>query len=375
MNQTVVKDQPEICELVAQLERAQAEIERLTEQLESRRHIVDILHDVMGNLSSEEIFHMLVRRLGRALELSQASVVLARPDAQVGRVVVAYEQPTLTQIDIQLDRYPEILLALEKQSPVLIPDVASSVIYARLRELWLREGITVQVRSVIALPFELDEEQSGVFLLRRSTQQPELVAGDMEFATTVVNSALMAIRRARAVEETIAANEALDALAHLDPLTELLNRRALAARLQAEIERVRRYDAPLALLMLDLDHFKTVNDTHGHLVGDSVLAELGRVLQRGTRSVDIVARYGGEEFMIALPETTYDGALAFAERLRERIEEHPFRSASQHPVTLTASIGIASFPAPGVDGLDSLLASADAALYRAKREGRNRVAI
>ncbi|HUF64945.1 MAG TPA: sensor domain-containing diguanylate cyclase [Gemmatimonadaceae bacterium] len=375
MNRTDVKDQPEVCELVAQLERAQVEIERLTEQLESRRHIVDILHDVMGNLSSDEIFHMLVRRVGRALQLSQASVVLARPGASVGQVVVAFEKPTLDQIEVQLDRYPEILLAIEKQNPVLIPDVSSSVIYARLRELWAREGITVQVRSVIALPFALDEEQSGVFLLRRSVEQPELVSADVDFATTCVNSALMAIRRARAVEETIAANEVLDALAHLDPLTELLNRRALAARLQAEIDRIRRYDAPLALLMLDLDHFKTVNDTYGHLVGDSVLAEFGRVLQRGTRSVDIVARYGGEEFMIALPETTYDGALAFAERLRERIEAHPFRSASQLPVRLTASIGIASFPAPGVDTLEELLASADAALYRAKNKGRNRVAV
>lgn len=375
MNRTDTKDQPEVSQLVAQLERAQAEIERLTEQLESRRHIVDILHDVMGNLSSDEIFHMLVRRVGRALQLSQSSVVLARPGNDVGRVVVAFEQPTLTQFDIQLERYPEILLALEKHSPVLIPDVSSSVIYARLRELWAREGITVQVRSVIALPFELDKEQSGVFLLRRSVDQPELVQADVEFATAVVNGALRALSRAREVEETIAENEALDALAHLDPLTELLNRRALASQLQNEIERVRRYDAPLSVLMLDLDHFKTVNDTYGHLVGDSVLAEFGRVIQRGMRSVDIVARYGGEEFVIALPEATYEGAMAYAERLRERIEAHSFRPVSAAPVRLTASIGIATFPAPGIDGFETLLASADAALYRAKQEGRNRVGV
>jgi two-component system, cell cycle response regulator len=357
----------------AQLERAQIEIERLKEELESRRHIVDILHDVMGNLSSDEIFHMLVRRVGRALDLSQASVVLAQPGSQTGRVVVAYEQPTLPSIDVQLDRYPEIVLALETQSAVVIQDIGSSVVYARLRELWAREGITVHVRSVIALPFDLEPEVSGVFLLRRSIEQPPLVEADMEFAQTVVNSALMAIRRARSVEETLAANEVLDALAHLDPLTELLNRRALAARLQTEIDRVRRYDSPLAVLMLDLDHFKLVNDNYGHIVGDSVLAEFGRVLQLATRSVDVVARYGGEEFMIVLPETEYDGALAFAERLREHIASHLFRGGSHGPVRITASIGIATFPAPGVDGLEGLLISADAALYRAKQDGRNRV--
>jgi diguanylate cyclase (GGDEF)-like protein len=362
----------EVRELRAQLERAQLEVARLTEELESRRHIVDILHDVMGNLSSDEIFHMLVRRVGRALELAQASVVLAHPGSRTGRVVVAFEQPTLQSIDVQLDRYPEILLSLEIQEAVLIPDISSSAIYARLRELWAREGITVNVRSVIALPFELEPEVSGVFLLRRSVDQPALMEADVDFARTVVNSALMAIRRAKAVEETLAANEALDALAHLDPLTELLNRRALASRLQTEIERVRRYNSPLALLMLDLDHFKTVNDTYGHQAGDAVLAEFARVLQRAARTVDVVARYGGEEFMVALPETTYQGAVAFAERLRESIETHLFR-ANDAPVRLTASIGIATFPAPGVDGLDSLLASADAALYRAKQDGRNRV--
>lgn len=360
-------------ELRAQLERAQAEIERLNEELKSRRHIVDILHDVMGNLSSDEIFHMLVRRVGRALDLSQASVVLAQPGSSIGRVVVAYEQPHLASIDVQLDRYPEIVMALETQAPVVIPDISTSVIYARLRELWAREGITVHVRSVIALPFELEPEVSGVFLLRRSIEQPALVEADMDFAKTVVHSALMAIRRARAVEETLAANEVLDALAHLDPLTDLLNRRALAARLDGEIDRVRRYDSPLALLMVDLDHFKTVNDTYGHLVGDSVLAEFARILKRNTRSVDLVARYGGEEFLIALPETTYDGAVAFAERLCEETASHLFRGGSHGTVRLTASIGIATFPAPGVDGLEALLASADAALYRAKQDGRNRV--
>jgi diguanylate cyclase (GGDEF)-like protein len=363
---------PGFRELRTQLERTQLEIARLTEELESRRHIVDILHDVMGNLSSDEIFHMLVRRVGRALELAQASVVLAQPGSRTGRVVVAFEQPTLQSIDVQLDRYPEIVLALEIQEAVLIPDIGTSAIYARLRELWAREGISVNVRSVIALPFELEPEVSGVFLLRRSVDQPALMEADVDFARTVVNSALMAIRRAKAVEETLAANEALDALAHLDPLTELLNRRALASRLQAEIERVRRYDSPLAVLMLDLDHFKTVNDTYGHPAGDAVLAEFARVLQRATRSVDVVARYGGEEFMIALPETTYEGAVAFAERLRETIESYAFRG-NNAPVRLTASIGIATFPAPGVDGLDSLLESADAALYRAKQDGRNRV--
>lgn len=359
----------------AQLARAEAELERLRSELDNRRHLVEILHEVMGGLSPDEIFHMLVRRLARALDLTQSSVVLAKPGDQSGTVAAAFEHPALTNFSIHLERYPEIAAALEEQRPILVADIHTSPWYAELRQTWLREGITVNVRSVIALPFELDRETSGVFLLRRNIDQPALSESDMEFASTVVRSAITALHRANELETMLAANVELEALAHTDPLTQLLNRRALTARLTTELDRVRRYDSPLALLMLDLDHFKNVNDACGHPVGDMVLSEFGTLLQRAVRSVDFVARYGGEEFAIVLPETTAEGAHAFAERLRERVSVYSFRAAGADEIKLTVSIGIAVFPAPGVDGIETLFAKADAALYRAKREGRDRVAV
>jgi two-component system cell cycle response regulator len=198
-------------------------------------------------------------------------------------------------------------------------------LYADIRERWREEGTHVPIRSVIAMPFSLaDARQSGVFFLRRGADERPLREDDVAFADTVVRAAVAAVQRANMMESTRADNRRLEALAQTDPLTDALNRRALTERLNAELERARRYDSMVTLLMIDIDHFKRINDTYGHLVGDDVLMALAALLQHEVRSVDLVARYGGEEFVIVLPETREEGAVAFAERIRERIETHPF---------------------------------------------------
>ncbi|MBL8765470.1 MAG: GGDEF domain-containing protein, partial [Phycisphaerae bacterium] len=241
------------------------------------------------------------------------------------------------------------------------------------RARWASAGMKVTVRSVIALPFALQPTQAGVFFLRRSIQEPPLTREDLEFADTVVRAAVTAIQRAQALESTKADNRRLEQLARTDPLTRVLNRRALTERLAAETERVKRYESEVSLLLIDLDHFKRVNDNYGHLVGDDVLAEMAAYLQGAVRTVDVVARYGGEEFVVVLPETGAQGAHAFAERLREGVEAREFTRGNVGTLRLTASIGVATFPSPGIDSPEDLLAAADQALYRAKAEGRNRV--
>jgi two-component system, cell cycle response regulator len=125
--------------------------------------------------------------------------------------------------------------------------------------------------------------------------------------------------------------------------------------------------------MIDIDHFKKVNDSYGHLVGDDVLRDVGQLLLETIRGSDIVARYGGEEFLMLLPETDDAGAETFAERIREAISVHGFNASQGTALMLTASIGVAVFPAARIESVEDLLARADAALYRAKADGRNRV--
>jgi two-component system cell cycle response regulator len=356
------------------LTRTEAELQRAQQDADSRRKLVDILHEVTGDLSVTELFQILVRRAARALSVSHCSVVLARPGEHTAVVVAAHENPALNSLVIQLDRYPELKAALDSGQPVLVEDLDTHPLYEGVRQVWGIEGIEIPIRSVIALPFSIERGQYGVFLVRRTRDQERFGPDDLEFAQAVITAAIAVIQRAQMVESTMADNARLEQLAQTDPLTQLLNRRALTERITAEMERALRYDSTLALLLIDLDHFKKVNDTYGHLVGDDVLRDVAALLGHTIRTMDIVARYGGEEFLVLLPETDEQGAAAFAERIREAVEGHAFVSGHDGvTLSLTASVGVAVFPAARIESVEDLFVRADAALYRAKADGRNRV--
>lgn len=159
-----------------------------------------------------------------------------------------------------------------------------------------------------------------------------------------------------------------------DGLTGLFLRRYFVDRLKNEMKRAARYDRCMSLLMIDLDFFKKVNDTYGHMVGDRVLRDVGSIIKNGLREIDIPCRYGGEEFAVLLPETNCLGAIVVAERLRKIVERDSFEVGGGVTIKLTLSIGVASFP-DDANLPDFLLAKADKMLYKAKREGRNRTIV
>ena len=340
------------------------------EEALARAKMVDILHEVTDSLKPDEIYHILARRVARALNKSRCSLVLAKPGDVFGTVVAAYENPMLRNLRIQLSRYPEILRALETDQPVIVADVATDPLFAEVRAGWQRDGIAVQIGSVVALPFRMRGEQSGVLFLRTAHGEAPLGPSDAEFADTVIRNAVAAIEKAHDFADIVSDKERLEHLAAHDALTGCLNRRALLEVMEREWDRAQRYNLVLTALMIDLDHFKNVNDTHGHLAGDSVLRQVGELLRREVRSVDAVGRYGGEEFVVVLPETALHGATIFAERVRQRVQALNFGSAAQ-PVTVTVSVGVASVPDERATSSENLLALADAALYRAKADGRN----
>ncbi len=163
------------------------------------------------------------------------------------------------------------------------------------------------------------------------------------------------------------------ALAELDPLTGVQNRQSMLAELEREKSRSRRSKQPCCLALGDLDHFKKVNDTHGHVVGDQVLAAAAEIFLSGLRPYDALFRYGGEEFLFCLPDTTPEQAVVALDRLRERLEGRPIQLAGGKTLPITASFGIATLTPDA--SVEEVIARADAALYQAKDRGRNRIEI
>jgi diguanylate cyclase (GGDEF)-like protein len=186
-----------------------------------------------------------------------------------------------------------------------------------------------------------------------------------------VNNAIEKVALQRTIE---AQRLELLQLARFDALTGLYNRRYFLECLEQELQRAQRYGLPLCLLMLDLDHFKQINDTHGHLMGDRVLATAGIILREALRTTDILGRYGGEEFCVALPHTPLDQAHGVAERLRQSFTPERFALADGLALEVTCSLGLCAF-APGMPDLEALLQRADQALYSAKAMGRNCVVV
>jgi diguanylate cyclase (GGDEF)-like protein len=162
-------------------------------------------------------------------------------------------------------------------------------------------------------------------------------------------------------------------LAIRDSLTDLFNHRHIMDLVNHEFERVGRYQNAFSVLMIDLDHFKRINDQHGHPAGDAVLREMALLLRDQLRATDSLGRYGGEEFVAVLPHTGAEEARQTAERIRYQVQQRRFH-AGDSEVRLSVSVGMATCPAPGVGSSEALLREADKALYRAKEAGRNRVA-
>jgi diguanylate cyclase (GGDEF)-like protein len=218
-----------------------------------------------------------------------------------------------------------------------------------------------ETRSEVCLPLRSFNETIGLIACHNATADA-FQADDVQALESVADIVSTAIQNARYVET-------VKQLAYRDGLTGIFNRRYFDIHMQDEMEKAARYAGPLSVLMIDIDHFKQVNDDFGHLLGDEVLRQVGSIFTLQLRKADIICRYGGEEFAIVVPATKGESAMGVAEKLRKIIETFHFSGV---PRPVTVSIGVAEFPEHGTTR-DALVRAADAALYLAKQRGRNRV--
>ncbi|ADU64253.1 MAG: GGDEF domain-containing protein [Pseudodesulfovibrio sp.] len=227
-------------------------------------------------------------------------------------------------------------------------------------------SLTPKDGKLVTMPLTAAHETFGCLVL---LCEPDYRLGrdQVETFRSAVNHLGLALRNALIFKE-------VKLRADRDGLTRIYNRHSFDERLIYEIKRRRRYNHDLSLLMVDLDHFKQVNDTYGHKAGDMVLRKVGEILTETFRTTDLAARYGGEEFVVLLPHTSEEAAWKLAERIRESIQGCVFRFDG-HEFSVTASIGVASVEAGALTRDDDLLIKADKALYKAKNNGRNMVVI
>jgi len=226
------------------------------------------------------------------------------------------------------------------------------------------------LREYIVVPLVTKQVTVGVLLVDNCISNRTIDETELVPVTSFANQVAMTIENAKLYQK-------IEYLALIDGLTNVYNHRYFVENLVAEIDRMSRYekDGFLSLIMIDVDHFKHYNDTNGHMAGDAVLMEVGQILKRLTRKVDLAARYGGEEFVIMMPATQREGAGKLAERIRIEIEKYPFEfKASQPTGKLTISLGVSTYPEDGKTG-EAIIEAADRGLYMSKTSGRNKVSI
>jgi len=246
-------------------------------------------------------------------------------------------------------------MAVENRQTIYLSDVANY----RVPVMPFK---TADARALMAVPMFYEGNLLGLFVMM-SEKRDFLDTFQIDMLKVMCNHAATSIANARL-------HAAIEKMATTDGLTALCNHRRFQEKLSEELRRLNRFSEPLSLLMTDIDHFKKVNDSYGHPVGDLVLKGVAGIIREEIRDIDVAARYGGEEFAVILPGTDSEGALKTAERLRKTLEDKEF-SADGAVLKVTISIGLATSPQDGA-GKEELIEKADQALYHAKRNGRNR---
>ena len=380
-------------------ERKRIELEResMIVELEKRNAESESLREttviVTSTLDVSEAAHRILQQLKRVMAYDSASVWLY--EGTTTHLMGGDGIPDIPEEDKHYtigENEPDYPLWTQGLPYILLDDVQED--YPQFREPPIN-----YIRGWLGVPLKAHGELIGIISLD-SRKVGYFTHADAQLALNFANQVSIAVENARLfsdledklvqrqglideldstnltlereIEERKRIQDKLQKLARTDSLTGLFNRRYFFEIAEKEFSESIRYDRPLSVIILDLDLFKEINDTYGHLVGDQALIHIGKLLRKAIRTPDTAARYGGEEFVVLLPETGSAKAMIFAERLRKLVEDSPVQNGNAS-ISLTASFGVAGYQTKGEEKFDQLISKADQALYMAKGNGRNRV--
>jgi diguanylate cyclase (GGDEF)-like protein len=338
------------------------EVEEDNRSLET---ILDITSAITATLDPTEVLDIIVKRVASVMKADRCSIVLvAREDE--GYILAAHDNPEVHDQKVDLGKYPEITEAIDKRQPVILEDMVNDPLMSKVKG----NIQDLKEMSVLIVPIVIEDVVLGTLFLRTKRKESGFTKKEVDFCQVVANSSFHSIRNARLFTQIVQEKAELAELAITDQLTTLYNHNYFYKRLSDELERAGRYETAVALLMMDIDDFKQINDTHGHRTGDTVLRDISARIKGSVRKTDIVARYGGEEFVIILPHTTLKGGMEEAERLREIVASQGYGGLPAGEITM--SFGVAARDKVLKDAsVGELVSEADDALYQAKRGGKN----
>lgn len=321
------------------------------------RRLTRALADTSGLAAVGEV---ILRHVVQAVPSGMASLAVASADGQLS-IVATHGYPRALVEHLRIPAGIGVIGTVHvSRIPLLVPDVAATPGFDRRRSRYRTSAFT-------AMPIVAGAESLGVVSLTDRLNAGPYTPADLGALAVLLAPAALALGRERVWQEAQAYAQA----AVIDPVSGLFNRRYFQARLDEELQRAIRQMTPVALLMVDLDGFKSINDRFGHVAGDLVIRDISEILRRSVRIFDVCTRFGGEEFAVMMPGGTPESAGAIAERIRQRVEAYQRREADLSDLSVTASIGVA-VSLPGMTARE-LIERADRALYHAKKQGKNRV--
>ncbi|MDP2755955.1 MAG: sensor domain-containing diguanylate cyclase [Nitrospirota bacterium] len=333
--------------------------------------LLELTYLMSSTLDPKKLLYLVVKKISDIINVTRSSMIsIDIKDQRYAHIVSTFEDPNITDIRLDLQKYPEIRKALSFRKPLIIKDALKDPVMEEVRDIIAPMGI----RSIAVFPVIFRDEVIGTLLLRTSKIGHTFTEREIRLCTAIANASANALYNAFLYDRVVREKTLLERLAITDYLTGIYNIRYFYKRLEEEFSRAERYITPLSCVMFDIDHFKKINDTYGHRIGDIVLREFAQLVKGHTRKIDIFARYGGEEFIMLMPQTPAKGAIHEADRIRKMVSEYRFMGLDEKD-RITVSIGIASTLDEKIRTPDDLITFADNSLFTAKNKGRNRVVV